>query len=173
MQPQPIKPCKATLYIMFSFNNDTFLGLLISLMTTLIQLVQWNVGCWRLELKWTICSGAPPEVEGFQLENRHISRAKCVSRVHYSTGGAVPVAGLTVQLPHRELQLWAWLAIGVFYQSEWAHARGGQQPCHLVHSTQSHPVFRLEVWQCWFCVCVYSCRLWFSFVVNKGTKMAS
>lgn len=154
MQPQPIKPRKATLYLLFSFNNDTFLGLLISLMTPLIQLAQWNVGCWRLELKWTICSGAPPEVEGFQLENQHISRVKCVSRAHYSTGGAVPVAGLTVQLPHGELQLWALLAIGVCCQSEWAQARGGQQPRHLVHDTQSHPAFGPQVWQCLFCICV-------------------
>lgn len=104
-QQKSIKPCKATLHRLHPFNNDTFLGLLISLMTPLKQLAQWNVGRWRLKLKWTICSGAPPEVEGFQLENQHISRVKCVSRVHYSTGGTVFVAGLTAQLPHGELQL--------------------------------------------------------------------
>lgn len=41
---------------------------------------------------------------------KHISRVKCVSRVHYSTGGTVLMAGLTAQLPHREVQLWARLA---------------------------------------------------------------
>lgn len=155
MQPRPIKPRKATLYLLLSLTMTHFLGLLISLMTPLIQLAQWNVGCWRLELEWTICSVAPPEVEGFQLENQHISRVKCVSRVHYSTGGVVPVAGLTAQLPHGELQFWARLAQGVRCQSEWAQAGGGHHPRHLVHDTQSHPAFGLQVWQCLFCVCTY------------------
>lgn len=79
-------------------------------MTPVTQPVQWNVSGWRLKLKQTICSGATSEVESFQLENQHISRVKCVSRVHYSTGGTVLMAGLTAQLPHRDPQLWAWLA---------------------------------------------------------------
>lgn len=79
-------------------------------MTPVTQLVQWNVSCWRLKLKRRICSGATPEAESFQLENQHISRVKCVSRAHYSTGGMVLMAGLTAQLPHGEPQLWARLA---------------------------------------------------------------
>lgn len=140
-------------------------------MTPVTQQVQWNVSGWRLKLKQTICSGATPEVESFQLENQHISRVKCVSRVHYSTGGTVLMAGLTAQLPHRDPQLWAWLAprardcqkwagggreeggdTWARCQGEWAHAGGGQQSHHLVHDIQSHPACGLHVWL-WQCVC--------------------
>lgn len=49
-------------------------------------------------------------------------------------------------------------------QSEWAQTRRGQQPHHLLHDIQSHPVCGLYVWvgQC-VCVYVQSCSLFVFF----------